>query len=204
MTPYQVEGVISSIVNFIRWLLKGDFSPERVTFAHKISHEFDEYQRVLGCPVCFGAEKNTIALNREQLRLPIPQADPDLCKFHQVAADELLVKLKHEKRYALALKKWLEDQTGLNQVTLSDAAGFLNLSPRTLQRKLKKEAISYQELHHAVIMEKAHHLLCHSDKSISEITEELGYTNNSSFFRGFKRFYKKSPSEYRQHSSIQT
>ncbi len=203
MTTFQVEGVLSSIVTFIRWLLNGNFKPDRVSFTHIINHEIDEYTRVLGCPVFFGMRKNTIGLNNNHLAKSISQADPDLCRYHQIVADELLDNLRKGKRTSLAVKTWFQKQEELQKITLDAAADFLKMGPRTLQRQLKKEGISYQELHNNVVMETAHRLLYYSEKSINEIAEDLGYINTSSFFRGFKKFYKKTPSEYRQEKHLE-
>jgi AraC-like DNA-binding protein len=197
MTQYQVEGVLCSIVNFIRWLLNNEFSPDKVSFCHRIDHNPLEYEYVFGCPVEFGAYKNMIRLNRHHLSTSIPQSDPELCRYHQSVADELLANLKKGKKTSLMLRSWLQNQQEILRVTLNQAAEQMKMSPRTLQRQLKKEFISYQELRNNVVMEKAHHLLFYSEKSITEIAEELGYINNSSFYRGFRKFYKMAPSEYR-------
>jgi AraC-like DNA-binding protein len=45
-------------------------------------------------------------------------------------------------------------------------------------------------------MEKAAALLRHAERNVSELAEELGYENLSSFIQSFKQFYGLTPKQY--------
>ena len=54
-----------------------------------------------------------------------------------------------------------------------------------------------------VRLEAAKHLLITTDKSISQIALEIGYTSNHGFIRTFKKYVGVSPAEFRQnHTNI--
>jgi AraC-like DNA-binding protein len=199
MTRYQVEGIFSSVVHFIRWLLAREFIPERVCFAHTVNHDREEYVRIFKCPVLFGQERHILSLNTEHLNTRIPQSDPELLRHHQKIADGYLENLNRGKKLSQMLRDWLQERENFFTASLEKAASYLKMSPRTLQRQLRKEGVAYLELHREVVMETARFLLLYTDKSNGEISEELGYINLSSFYRGFKRFYGKTPTEYRRY-----
>jgi two-component system, response regulator YesN len=62
---------------------------------------------------------------------------------------------------------------------------------------LKHNQCGFREYKLKVRMEKAMDLLCRSSMDISEIAYDLGYENPESFMRAFKRYAKKTPSDYR-------
>ena len=50
-------------------------------------------------------------------------------------------------------------------------------------------------------MEKAAHMLLHTDRKVNEISELVGYPNPSSFIRIFKKFYFMTPVDYRHNKN---
>ena len=51
-------------------------------------------------------------------------------------------------------------------------------------------------------MMKAEEILMKTDKNITEISMELGFTSPSNFTRSFKKFTGLSPSEYRKKEAL--
>ena len=80
---------------------------------------------------------------------------------------------------------------------IADVAAGFNLSVRSLQRRLKAEGITFQELADEVRKEFALHYLRQPDHRIKEISHILGYNEVSAFSRSFKRWMGMSPGQYR-------
>lgn len=88
--------------------------------------------------------------------------------------------------------------------TQEEMASQLNMSPRTLMRKLKDEGTSYQELLDDVRKEFAIWYLTKTDMPVDEVCESLGYKDPSNFSRTFKRWVGITPSLFRKMYSKST
>jgi AraC-like DNA-binding protein len=84
----------------------------------------------------------------------------------------------------------------LQALTLDSVAANFNLSNRSLQRKLKEEGVTYQQIVEEVRRKLAINYLT-SNYSIKDISHILGYNEQSAFVRAFKRWTNKTPMEYR-------
>lgn len=84
------------------------------------------------------------------------------------------------------------------QVTLEDIARRVNVSARTIDRHLKKEGLGFRELSDKVRFESACDLLCAPGGSISDVAQQLGFSDTANFSRAFKRVLGVSPGEYQR------
>ena len=85
-----------------------------------------------------------------------------------------------------------------DDVTLQTLANYVHLHPAYLSKIYKLETNEgLKDYLLRVRMEKAVHLLLHSDLKIYEITERLGYMNTAYFIKVFKKHFGKTPQEYR-------
>lgn len=82
---------------------------------------------------------------------------------------------------------------------VADYAEMLHKSPKTLSNVFKKfgQKTPLQIIHERIILE-ARRLLRYSDKSIKEITYEIGYEDIQTFSRFFKKIEGMSPSEFKK------
>jgi AraC-like DNA-binding protein len=81
--------------------------------------------------------------------------------------------------------------------TVQRIAGELQLSPRTLQRRLSDLGISYRDLIRDSRFEQAGRLLAESARPVADIAASLGYADASSFSRFFLRMAGMTPRAYR-------
>lgn len=81
---------------------------------------------------------------------------------------------------------------------LEDMAAELNMSPRTLQRRLAKLGTTHSELVIKAKMVRACQLLSQPNLKIQEIALETGFRSTSSFSRAFQRWSGIPPSEFRK------
>ncbi len=96
------------------------------------------------------------------------------------------------------LRRALLEMLRSQQVGIEPVSKRLNMSARTLQRKLKDKGTTYQnELDH-IRRELAESYLGHSHLTLSEIAFLLGYQEQSSFNYAFREWLGVSPGAYRQ------
>lgn len=81
--------------------------------------------------------------------------------------------------------------------SLTAFARMANMSERTLKRRLQAEGTSFRALSAEGRRSQAELLLADDTLSISEIAEQLGFSDLSSFSQAFKRWTGLAPSVYR-------
>ncbi|WP_223428639.1 helix-turn-helix domain-containing protein [Tateyamaria pelophila] len=82
-------------------------------------------------------------------------------------------------------------------VSLESVAKRLGTSPRTLQRRLTEQGISFWTLVEQSRFEIAGALLRETDLKVQEIATRLGYNSPSGFSRAFARWAGCSPKVFR-------
>jgi AraC-like DNA-binding protein len=79
------------------------------------------------------------------------------------------------------------------------------MSRASLYSKLKSIAdIGVNDYINKFRLEKAVYLLSHTDKSIMDIADAVGFTNQRYFSTVFKQFYQMTPTLYRQKNKVKT
>ena len=82
--------------------------------------------------------------------------------------------------------------------SLDEIAENFNTSPRTLQRKLQEEGVSFQQLADSVRKSIAMHYLQLGNHPMKEVSYMLGYNELSAFTRAFKRWTGKTPMDFQK------
>lgn len=82
--------------------------------------------------------------------------------------------------------------------SLATLAGELNMSSRSLIRKLKQGGTSYQAIVDDIYQNFAKHQLRHTSLSVAQIGYDLGYADPSNFGRAFRTWTGQSPGAYRR------
>lgn len=104
-----------------------------------------------------------------------------------------------EKEFLEKAISVVEENFTNNQFKVNHLAGNLNMSPSQLNRKLTalvdKSAVQFMI---SVRLQHAANLLQGSDKTVAEISYEIGYNDQAYFTRAFKKQFGISPTEYRK------
>jgi AraC-like DNA-binding protein len=84
---------------------------------------------------------------------------------------------------------------------LEDVASVLHRSVRTLKRQLGSHGVRFSELRDRALCERAVDLLRLPDRSLADVSTQVGYSNVTNFERAFQRWTGKTPAEYRRDHS---
>ncbi len=102
-----------------------------------------------------------------------------------------------DARYLLIdnyFEKHLTTESSIEQM-----AEELHLSPRQISRILKTSyGVNFREKLRRTRMDRAGWLLRTTELSVSEISEQIGYNSETSFFKAFKSNYGMTPHAYRK------
>ncbi|MFB9997629.1 MULTISPECIES: AraC family transcriptional regulator [Providencia] len=108
----------------------------------------------------------------------------------------LLAQLKSENRWIDQFSQWIELRLHL-PLSCEDIASAFFMSISTLQRKIKVEVgMTVMQFLLQKRMEAAGSLLL-TQQAIEQIAALVGYDSHSAFGQAFRRFYGKTPQEYR-------
>jgi AraC-like DNA-binding protein len=84
------------------------------------------------------------------------------------------------------------------QLTLDALARRMNVSPRTVDRGLKRENLLFRDMAQKVRIETACRMLVGGNATVNEIAHRLGFTDSANFSRAFRRLTGLTPSDYRE------
>jgi len=194
-----IDSAMIGIVGLVRWVLSFSVCPLRVTLKHSNYSGNDIYTDAFRCPVEFDSDKNSILFSRADFEAPIPTADAGLITYY-----ERIMSSDLERSQMLDIKDFVISEiikhlpNGTPGVEL--VASKLFMTARTLQRRLKSESVSFKTLLDKCRQELAVEYLCERKISIEKTAIELGFSENSTFIRAFKRWFSQTPGEYRDNN----
>ena len=150
-----------------------------------------------GCRVYFRAEHNALIFRKSDLDRPFVTHNAELLAMlaPQLEAElaEQSLRLTIRDRVKQTLKRLLAGQ----RPTIQEVAQELNLSARTLQRRLTETGVTFQQVLEEARRELARHYLMQSSLELNETAYLLGYENANSFFRAFHHWEGTSPGQWR-------
>ena len=115
--------------------------------------------------------------------------------------EELSIEYLNRVRQASFASRAEEVMTKLlanGQPRIKEVADAMHLSSRTLQRRLEREGVSFAELLDRLRKRLAHDMLAHSERPITEISYDLGFSDPSNFNRACNRWFGTAPAAYRK------
>lgn len=171
----------------------------RVEFTHPQPDDLAPYQEAFDCPLQFGRHDYALVLPLTLRDAPLIQANPPLQTLLRQHAEALLARLPSEGLVARVVTL-LGAQLAHGEPDRAELARTLNLSERTLQRRLADEGSSYQQLLSDTRQQLAERYLDDGQLPAAEIALLLGYSEPSVFFRAFRNWTGLTPGEYRQRS----
>jgi len=196
----MVDNVFASWLAYARWLSGQDLAPlavhlQRAEPAPELIHY---YQQVFACPVLFSQPSNSLVLPRKYLTIALRQPDHSLLQTLEMHAAGQVSALGESHSFSVQVKDIIRILLSKGITRKDMVAAQLNMSERTLQRKLQQEQTSYQKLLDEARLSLAQQYLTESKSGIDEIAILLGFSETRSFFRSFKRWTGKTPSIYRE------
>lgn len=155
-----------------------------------------EYQRVFRTAAIVRSAEYMLEFEYASLKEPILTANYELQNLlvqRLAAANRQYPDVNSVSRRLVQL---MRGNSYLGVPELREMAANLHLSVRTLQRKLKEEGVSYQQLAESVRKDLAIDYLRTGGQPIKRIGFMLGYNDPGAFTRAFKKWTGQTPQEY--------
>ena len=198
-----VEYAVAAVVTRCRHAYQLPFPLKRVEFAYPRPTDVSEHERIFDCPVRFGTEHTQFVLAPSVWNTPVPRGDAGLCAVLEEHAKMLLESLPKEAGILGQVREAIHAELRGGDPSLDHVAKRLGMSNRTLQRRLKDEGFTYAEVLDEIRTSVARVYLNQEGVSICEAGYLLGFAEQSSFSRAFKRWTGSTPGEYRQQATAQ-
>ncbi|MCW2271504.1 HTH-type transcriptional regulator VirS [compost metagenome] len=178
----------------MRTLLGNRWQPTAALFQHAPVANPARYRRLLGVVPRFNAAFDAWLFPAPLLSVPLSDADPAL---HRLMRQHLeAISEQHNQRLPSHVQRLLRSFLPSGRVTIECIADFMRLSPRSLQRQLAEQGTSFQTLLDDTRQAMTLRYLEESDISLMQLTEVLGYANQSAFSRAFQRWFGTSPRQW--------
>jgi AraC-like DNA-binding protein len=192
---FFMECCLSSLIIMLEQLTD-EALEGKVYLAYDVPESCDLYNRYIPSKIEFSVTENKIVFPARILDLKINSQDDILKSMAEEQCKQTLNLLPAESSFTEDVRQYLLRNLR-GQFSVVGAARKLNVSERTLKRKLRAEGTNYQKILDQLREQKAKELLRNSMLNLGDIAPELGYAEYPAFIKAFKRWTGVSPSEYK-------
>jgi AraC-like DNA-binding protein len=169
--------------------------PQQVWLPHRPVSAVSMYRSRFDVPVTFQAERVALAYAAKDLDIPITDSNQDL---HDLAASYLDHLLPgHQIAFTAQVRQTIEALLGTGTCGHRQVAAAMYMHPRTLQRRLREEGTTFEEIKDQVRRELAQRYLSHQEVPLVQVSALLDYSEQSALGRSCRRWFDMTPRGYR-------
>ncbi|MEO8524992.1 MAG: helix-turn-helix domain-containing protein [Caldimonas sp.] len=197
MPAQAVEFTLASVAGRLRYLTRQAFQPRWVGLPCERPAQDPVRARLWGVPLRYAQPGASLCIDAATWALAIHGADPYLHATLQGVAAHLHLAPGPIDTLELALRARLRDALAQGQASAQRLARLLGVSERTLQRRLQDVGRSFSDVVEDFRQEEAVRLMQDSRLPLVHIADRLGYAEQSSFTRAFRRWTGETPAAWR-------
>lgn len=194
--PEQTETTFASMICGLKGFGARDFVLA-VEVTHADPGYGDEYEKVLGAPVTFGAKRNAMRLAPSLAAHRVQLLPRYVFGVLSERAADLLKALDETRTVKGQVERTLMPVLHKGEADMATVARALGMSRQTLFRKLKAEETTFEKVLDGLRHRLALDYLSGRKVSVNETAYLVGFSDPAAFSRAFKRWTGKSPSEMR-------
>jgi len=196
-----VEQDLSGIINVGVFIMNKEYTddnrPVEVHFRHKAAGPIAEYEKALKCPVRFEQQFDQVIYPLSILTVPTYNPSPRMAALVKEELQHLLQQVEKLDSFSLKVWRHLQSTDQALGLDIDSVAGHFNITTRTLQRYLKAENSSFQEIINQYRGNVAKQLL-NQNLGITQVAHNMGFNDSSAFHKAFKRWTGSTPGEYQR------
>ena len=186
-----------NVIHLINFIIQKNIKPSQMKFIQKMPTFLLKENKVIGIKSFFDQEENSIYFTKSIKKIEILSSNDYLLKLFEKEAEEIL-KLKlndgglKEKVSGLILVS-----SAQLDISLDSISSKIGLSPRVLQKRLKEEDTSFSKIL-LEIRKKLSIYYLSKEMDLLTISLNMGYLDQSTFFRAFKKWYGVTPNQWKE------
>lgn len=196
------ETAIASLVQLARAFTGQPIRPLAVDFVNPPPTDLRAHQAFFDAPVRFDQASTRVELAAADLARPLLGADAALLALLDAQAEQ---RLQQVASVSEPVQLWRQALVGLirgGRTQLADLALSLQMSPRSLQRRLAEQGHSFQTLLSQTRLQLAQDYLAHPGLELAEVALLLGYSEQSAFTRAFRQWTGQAPHQWRRQQGL--
>lgn len=179
----------------IREITGGAARVRKVLFMHEPQAPLRVYRQYFNCEVAFGEQADGLILTEDDLLCPV--VDPD-SRVYEMATTYIESRFPQvETSIQSRVRGLIEQYIGTRECTSERIAAEFCMHPRTLQRRLRAEGTSFEDIKDEIRRELALRYIQNGDMPLKRVAEKLGYAETSVLSRSCFRWFSASPRELR-------
>ncbi|PLW69244.1 AraC family transcriptional regulator [Pseudohalioglobus lutimaris] len=197
LLTYYVDRDLTAAVSGGHNAVRQPLQPIQIQLMHSGDHQRELYERHFSCPVTFSAPASELQIDAAVLDETLPMGDSETSAMCQQQCRLLLARMRAGSTYVDKVRQLIVARPGYFP-DIDYVAEKLNMTSRTLRRKLCREGSCYQDILAEVRYQLAQEYLATSTLPLEEISILLGYSAPGNFSNAFKRWHGSSPRDFRR------
>lgn len=197
LITYYVDRDMTAGVCGGRNSLRRPLEPQLIQLMHHGEDQRELYERHFRCPIAFSADASELRIDAKLLDEPMPLGDAETTAQCEQQCRLLIARMSAGNTFVDRVRQMIAARPGYFP-DIDYVAEKLNMTSRTLRRRLAQEDSSFQEILSEVRYELAREYLATSSLPLEEISVLLGYSAPGNFSNAFKRWHGSSPRNFRQ------
>ena len=180
-----------------------DRGQEEISFAHPEPADTRAYRRVFGAAeLRFGAPFTGVLFPAQWLDVPMGSADKKLHELLVRTVEEHVTDLPSRLALTQRVRALLREGIAHGDSSAESIADRLQMSRRTLSRRLEQEGITFKVLLDQTRCGLTLRYLLADQLPVGEIAARLGFAEPASFYKAFRRWFGTTPTEYVQRRAL--
>ena len=198
---FAFEWLLRLIHGLAAWLVAHPLPLDEVAFPYPPPLHAADYELVFAPRYTFDAPRLEARFDASLLSLPVRRDEAALRIFLADAPASITTLYRRDRTLSLQVRERLRAALP-ESLPLPRLARQLNISPRTLHRRLEAEDTSLRTLREAVRRDLAIDWLTKSQRPLSRIASDLGFADGASFYRAFIAWTGSGPRNYRRDRGV--
>jgi len=194
---HNSEYIAAIIVRACRDMTKKRISPVRVEFMHRRPNDEVAYAAYLGCTVRFRADWDALVYDIGTMQLPVIGADSALLKVLEQACQKILGPMPKKQDIVHDVREVVIDRLAKGTLQFERVAAELNMSRRTLERRLADKGVTFSALLEDIRSGLAKRYLSGTDLRLDQIAYLTGYSEPAALVRAFRRWTGMTPMQFK-------
>lgn len=196
LQPQQHTLMIAIVMHMCRFNFGDELVAVEIQLARTQPEDAGYIHDFFRCPVIFDAAVDSITISAADADVELPSANKQIALMHDEMLTKYLIEIKKGDIVG-QVKNIILQNLPDGQVTEQMVANRLNLSERSMQRRLQEHGTTFRFLFDDVRAMLAKQYIGNPGNRVIDIAFLLGFSDQSAFSRAFRKWTGKSPVDYR-------
>lgn len=173
-----------------------DFKPLRVTFQHSMPENPEPASYFFAAPIHYQELENRLYFDPAILQMPTAIRDTAYAPLIRAYLEQICTRQLED--IVATTRQLISKLLNTGKCSREQVAQCLHMHPRTFQRRLSEQGVTFNQLLDDYRKTLALDLLAHNNMPLVQIADLLGYADQSTFQQAFRRWTNSTPMAYRK------